>query len=124
MTLMAIGGTITDDELAVLRTWVPWSPPADGTLEDSYTRLGGIYQIAEEEIRRRLHERMAEPDSFTIPGDYSQRTGDAMEQLRAALSEVASLAATERATLAGSDGPIVPGRFVRVDSTGVAYPNR
>lgn len=122
---MAIGGTPTDDEMAVLRVWVPWKPPADGTLEDSYARLGGIYQVAEEEIRRRLHERMAEPDSFTIPGDYAQRTGDAMTQLREALAEVKVKAATEKAALSSTfDGGILPGVKVRKDSHGDSYSQR
>lgn len=116
---------ITDDQMLVLRTWVTWKPPSNTTLEDAFVRLGGIYQIAEEEIRRRLHERMAEPDSLTIPGDYEQRTGSAMDQLRAALNEVKVLAATERAALDSTlDGPIIPGRMVRVDPAGDAFPDR
>jgi len=116
---------ITDDQMLVLRTWVTWKPPSTTTLEDAFMRLGGIYQIAEEEIRRRLHERMAEPDMLSIPGDYEQRTGSAMEQLRAALTEVRSLAASERAALDSTlDGPVISGRMVRVDPAGDSFPDR
>ena len=93
---------ISEDDLIVLRSWVPWDPPSDTDLEDSYDRLGGIYQVAEEEIRKQLQTVLSGPDSFSIPGDYSESNSARIQALERRMSKASMLAEQERREASGA----------------------
>ena len=103
----------TDAQIAEIRTWVPWSPPTDAALDDAADRLSNsIYQVAREFLRARLMELVADPASFSIPGDYSQNTGENMRVLGERIKELDALVDAETA---GTDGEMSSGYLCRDD---------
>lgn len=103
----------TDAQIAELRTWVPWSPPTDADLDDAADRLSGsVYQVAREYLRARLMTLVANPASFSIPGDYSQNTGENMRMIENRIGELDALILIEGA---GTDGELSSGFMCRDD---------
>lgn len=96
---------LTDDDRAVLRSYVPWDPPDDAALDASYDRLGSWQAVAEEEVRKLLQGLLTEPDSYTIVGVYGESWSGTIARLEKALGELGSLI----------PGGVVSGRMERPD---------
>lgn len=58
---------MTDDELAVLRSWVG-PGPTDEALEEAYERLGSFDAVVEEYLRTSYVELLSQPTSLSVPG--------------------------------------------------------
>ena len=105
--------SFTDAQIAEVRTWVPWSPPSDADLDDAADRLSGsVYQVAREYLRARLMVLVSNPASFSIPGDYSQNTGENMRMIENRIVELDALIVAETA---GTDGEMSSGYLCRDD---------
>jgi hypothetical protein len=79
---------LTQDQVITIRRAVG-DTPDDAALEAIYARNGGsVGDLVLEVLERRLANLRAAPDSFSIPGEYSQSTKgqmDALEKQIAAL---------------------------------------
>jgi hypothetical protein len=78
---------LTPDELAAVRAEIgAVTPPTDADLDAIHDRLGSPVAVVREVLSKRLADRLAAPQSFSIPGDYSESWNiDALQKQLAAL---------------------------------------
>jgi len=105
--------SFTDAQIAEVRTWVPWTPPSDAEIDDAADTLdGSVYQVARMFLRKRLMTLVASPATISIPGDFSQSTGENMRIIQSMIAELDTLIDQEQA---GTDGPLSTGYLCRDD---------
>ena len=119
--------TITADELAAIRDWVPesWTPTAlfdDDAVSAAWDRmvldpdpgaadatqaaidasLASVYTVALALSRRFLAVVTGDPDSFSIGGEYSESRGAGINALMAQIAELKALEGTATSLVSGS----------------------
>lgn len=78
---------LSADQLVTIRRAVGTAPD-DAELNTIYARTGDVAELILEVLETRLADMKRQPASFSIPGEYSQSTGD---NIRALEKAVASL---------------------------------
>lgn len=78
---------LTDSDLAYLST-VLGSDLDEGDLQERYDRLGDTRKVASEVLDIRYADLLAKPDSFTIPGEYSETRSKQIDALNARRMQV------------------------------------
>lgn len=81
------------DQLITIRRAVG-TAPSDAELNDIYTRTADVDELILEVLEIRLADLKRNPSSFSVPGEYSQSTGEniaALEKSVAALGGGGSL---------------------------------
>lgn len=74
---------LTDDQTAQVRTEIgDATPPSDADLDLIFDRVGTVGGVIYEVTSKRLADLMADPASFSIPGEYSQDTRANIEAYR------------------------------------------
>jgi len=87
---------LTEEELAELRSWVPWNPPTDGDLDDTHDRYLAEARHALERkdawkrvavfyIRKLRNSMLAEPATLNIPGQIGLGRGPNLTALTESL---------------------------------------
>lgn len=71
---------LTTDQLVHIRRSVG-NTPDDAELNSIYDRVGDVDELILEVLETRLANLKAQPDSFSVPGEYSQSTSKQMEML-------------------------------------------
>jgi hypothetical protein len=104
---------LTSDQLALVRAEIgSAAPPSDADLDVIYARRGGLVGVVREVWNTRLTTLLAQPASFSIPGDYSQSTGENIRAITAKLEQWMNLPDTSDAIGAGGVGVGI-GQLVR-----------
>jgi len=111
---------LTADQIAAIRTWVPWDPPTDAALEVTHQRLDLSWRhVAREHVRAKLQDVLANPSSLTIPGEYAETRTGQIAGLEAALAALdAEIAINPDGTGTGTGTGITIGRMVRAGAEG------
>jgi hypothetical protein len=78
---------ITAEQLAEVRDWVG-STPDDGEVGDTFDALGSVRDTIRRILRRRRADLIANPAQFSVPGEYSQNTGDNLKYLDALIASL------------------------------------
>lgn len=81
---------LVTDQLKVLRRQVG-DKPSDDDLDAIYERVGSLTETAREVLEIRLANLVANPASFSVPGEYSQDTKANMDLLNKRLSSLGDL---------------------------------
>lgn len=76
---------LTEDQLITIRRAVG-DKPDDAALNVIYDRTADVDVLILEVLERRLANLKAVPDSFSVPGEYSQSTGKQIDALQAEVS--------------------------------------
>lgn len=76
---------MTEEQIIETRRQVG-NAPDDAALNDTYDRLGDVDAVVLEVLELRYAELERTPESFSIPGEYSQSTGKNLEALGARIS--------------------------------------
>lgn len=75
------------DELAWVRARIGDEPP-DADLHAIHDRVGTREGVAREVLLGRLQALRAAPAQFTVPGEYSQNTGENIKALERAIAAI------------------------------------
>lgn len=79
---------LTQDQIVSIRRKVG-NAPDDATLNEIYARNGeSIDDLVLEVLETRLATLRATPDSFSVPGEYSQSTKEQMKQLEGLIASL------------------------------------
>ena len=78
---------MTGVQLEEARRWIG-DIPDDGTLSDSFDRLGSVYQVVLELIMQRRADLINSPAQFTVEGEYRQNTSKNIDATTALLYEL------------------------------------
>lgn len=70
------------NQLAVLRSRLG-SNANEADLSARYDRLGDLVAVEHEVLSQRLADLLASPATFSVPGEYSQSTGENIRALQA-----------------------------------------
>lgn len=108
---------LTTTQFTVLRSELGDSvPPTDADLQEIYDRRLGLVGVVREVWRKRMANFLANPTSFTIPGDYAQSTTANLAVLERKLARLAGLP-DDSDDLLGTDGAGggIIGQLTRVD---------
>lgn len=89
-------------------------PPSDAELDAIYERKGGLVGVVRAVWTRRLANFLANPATFTIPGDYAQSTGANMAELRKRLARYDGIP-DDSDNLLGNFGSGILGQLVRTE---------
>lgn len=103
---------LTEDQLAYLRSEVGVDDPTDDVLEDAYTRLDSVEEVAAEVLRTRLANLLAAPASFSVEG-YSENNAANITALQKQLDRL-----TTAVSVADGAGGVVT--FSRLTRSGWA----
>lgn len=91
---------LTPDQLSIVRAEIGDAvPPEDGDLDDLHEQYGGLVGIVRHIWKHRLADLLADPASFTVPGEYGQNTTENIKAIQKRLFELASYA---------DDGDLLP----------------
>lgn len=63
---------LSDEDRTLLRSYVPWDPPSDADLDARFDVLGSWQAVALEAARLKLSQRLDQPSSFAVSGEYSE----------------------------------------------------
>lgn len=77
---------LSADQLKVVRSRVG-DNPTDEELNERYDRLGTVDEVIRETLEYRLANLLDRPDSFTVPGEYSESRGGQIKALQDAIAE-------------------------------------
>lgn len=86
---------LTEDQLIQIRRQVG-AAPDDAALNEIYDRVGDLDVLVLEVLETRLAEMRRNPQSFAIPGKYSEARS--AEQLKSLEAQVASLGGSSGTT--------------------------
>ncbi len=76
------------DDLTLVRSYVPWDPPVDATLDARYEVLGSWQAVAVEQLRTRRQTLLDSPSSFSVGGEYSESWTANIEALSKTIDEL------------------------------------
>jgi hypothetical protein len=77
---------LTEAQMYEVRRWTGDSP-SDAELNAAYDRLGSVREVIEETLATRRANLAASPQSFTIPGEYSQ-SNRSVNEMNALLADL------------------------------------
>ncbi len=78
---------MTAVQLEEARRWIG-ADPDDTTLDDSFDRLGSVYQVVLELIMQRRADLIRSPAQFAVEGEYRQNTSKNIDAVTALLYEL------------------------------------
>jgi hypothetical protein len=85
---------LTTDQIKLMRRWVGRRPD-DAALQDGYDRLGSLTETVREVLQTRRADLIADPASYSVPGEYSQDTRANLEAIDRLLAELGDLDSPE-----------------------------
>lgn len=100
--------TLSVTDLAVIRSYAPedWTPEEyfdDVAVNEAYQQNGGSVQLtAAHLVRKKLAYMLEDPDTFSIPGEYSQSGASQIAALREVAKRLEVQAAAAREVIAGA----------------------
>jgi hypothetical protein len=112
----------TFDELQAIRDHIPetWTPTEEfdnAAVYQTFSRLGSVEATVAALLRRKQAFELENPDTFSVPGEYSQSSASGVSALRERV-RIAEAAAEEAAIIASGASAIQVREIVRENPPG------